>query len=119
MPKRKTVAAKRRRVSFGALAFAGIFVVAYAAIWFPANAAETLLLTAVLGMAVAIFNIRRAEERDFLIAISALLISILTLSLMLGPISMLSMFLTYLAVGFGVAGIITAFYLIIRLGFRE
>lgn len=149
MPKQKTAAKKRSKIHFGTLAFVGIFIVAYAAIWFPANVSEALLLVAVLGMAVAIFNMRgnkvsgmhrilrilappkttflcvpkaslscvgKTEEKNFLIAITALLISIITISVMLGPISMLSVFMTYLAVGFGVAGIITAFYMIIRLG---
>lgn len=107
------------RVSFGTLAFLGIFIVAYAANWLQPYASETLFLAGLLGMAVAIFNIRKNEEKDFLVAITAFLVAVLVLSLILGYISLLSVFLTYLAVGFGVAGMITAFYMIIRLGYNE
>ncbi|TRZ55590.1 hypothetical protein D4Q76_00190 [archaeon] len=63
--------------------------------------------------------IRKNEEKDFTIAITAFLVAVLVLSLVLGYVSLLSAFLTYLAVGFGVAGMITAFYMIIRLGYNE
>ncbi len=121
MAKQKTSkAAKFKiRVSFGTLAFVAIFAVAYAANWLQAYASETLLLSGLLGMAVAIFNIRKNEEKDFLIGSTGFLVAVLVLSLILGYVSLLSVFLSYLAVGFGVAGIITAFYMIIRLGYNE
>ncbi|MFZ3077949.1 MAG: hypothetical protein WA139_05810 [Candidatus Aenigmatarchaeota archaeon] len=117
--KAKIQAKPKIRVSFGTLAFAGIFVVAYAAFWMQSYASETLLLVGLLGMAVAIFNIRKSEEKDFTVAITAFLVAVLVLSFVLGYVSLLSAFLTYLAVGFGVAGMITAFYMIIRLGYNE
>ncbi|TRZ55589.1 hypothetical protein D4Q76_00185 [archaeon] len=54
--KAKIEAKPKTRVSFGTLAFAGIFVVAYAAFWMQSYASETLLLVGLLGMAVAILN---------------------------------------------------------------
>lgn len=106
------------KVSFGMIAFVLLFVVAYAAFWAQTYAAETLLLEGLLGMAVAIFNIRKNEERDFLIGVSGFLIAVLALSFIIGYVSLLSSFMTYLAVGFGVAGIITSLYMIIRLGYE-
>lgn len=114
----RQAAKPKTRVSFGTLAFAGIFAVAYAAFWMQAYANETLLLVGLLGMAVAIFNIRKSEEKNFTVATTAFLVAVLVLSLVLGYVSLLSTFLTYLAVGFGVAGMITAFYMIIRLGYN-
>ncbi len=118
-PKNSKTTKSKMRVSFGTLAFLGIFIVAYAANWMQSYASETLLLAGLLGMVVAIFNIRKNEEKDFLVAITAFLVAVLVLSLILGYISLLSTFLTYLAVGFGVSGMITAFYMIIRLGYNE
>ncbi len=115
----RQAAKPRMRISFGTLAFIGMFVVAYAAFWMQSYAAEMLLLEGVLGMAMAIFNIKKSEEKDFLIGITGFLVAVLVLSSILGYMSILSTFLTYLAVGFGVAGLITALYMIIRLGHDE
>ncbi len=64
-------------------------------------------------------RIRKNEERDFLIGASGFLIAVLALSFFIGYVSLLSAFMTYLAVGFGVAALITALYMIIRLGYDE
>ena len=100
------------------LAFVGIFVVAYAALWFPNFSGETLLIVAVLGAAVGLLNIRKSEEKDYLIAVTALIIGISVLTSVVG-LNAVSTFLAYIAVGFGVSGILTALYVVIRLGSSE
>ncbi len=117
---RKTKKQKVKEQSFtvGTIAFVAIFLLAYAALY-----AETMthtaiiLLLAILGIIVAIFNVTVRQETDFLIAVTALNVILISWYQLLGDLPVMAKtFLTNLAVAFGAAGLVIALALIIQLG---
>ncbi|NOZ81940.1 MAG: hypothetical protein GXO63_02200 [Candidatus Micrarchaeota archaeon] len=109
----------RKRVSFGTLAFVGIFIISYLMVVFEVYDVSAVLIIGILGAAVGIFNITAKEERGFLLAITTLNIIILAWNELLILPLVLERFLSYLVVGFGAAGLIIALAVIIRLGFER
>lgn len=108
--------AKKQKLSLGTIAFLAIFVIAYLMAAYPITDISAILLLAILGAVVGIFNITGKEEMNFLIAITALNVIIVTWISTVSMVVMLKDFLSYLAVGFGVAGLIIALAVVIRLG---
>ncbi len=108
-----------RNPSFGTVAFAAIFVISYLMVTFSVSDAVSILILAILGAAVGIFNITKKEEINFLVAITSLNVIIAVWSLVLDMPSMLQSFLTYLSISFGVAGLMIALAVIIRLGWNR
>jgi hypothetical protein len=103
----------------GTIAFIGIFLLAYAGLYAEASTqAAILLILAILGVTVAIFNIMAQEEIDFLIAVTSLNVILVSWYMLLGLPKMAKMFLTNLAVAFGAAGLVIALAVIIQLGSR-
>ncbi len=101
----------------GTVAFVAIFLLAYIALYLQAGAQTAALLTlAILGIIVAIFNVTMREETNFLIAITALNVILLTWHELLGLPEMAKTFLTNLAVAFGAAGLVIALAVVIQLG---
>jgi len=104
-------------ITVGTIAFVAIFLLAYAGIY-ASQEMQTLvaLLLAILGVIVAIFNITLKEETNFLIAVTALNVILISWYMLLGLPGIAKAFLTNLAVAFGAAGLVIALAVIIQLG---
>ena len=104
-------------ITVGTIAFVAIFLLAYAGIY-ASQEMQTLiaLLLAILGVIVAIFNITLKEETNFLIAVTALNVILISWYTLLGLPGIAKAFLTNLAVAFGAAGLVIALAVIIQLG---
>lgn len=112
MAKQKTRQRTKQKMTWGTIAFAAIFLLAIAGVYYPSTL--TVLLLALAGAIVAITNITIKEEQQFLIAVTALNLVILmwALTLLSGA---LKEFLLNLFVGFSTAGFIVATAAVIRI----
>ncbi len=107
---------KKDGMNWGSAAFALIFVLSAIFVYYPVGDLGALLL-GILGALVAIRNIQRAEELGFLVAVIALMIVSSTIqNLYTG---LLSSFLVNLTLAFGVAGLIVALGLLVKLGWEK
>ena len=122
MPAKRRAVKQRKEqsdVTIGTIAFVAIFLLAYAALYAEASVhTAIILLLAILGIIVAIFNIRLQEEINFLVAVTALNVILVSWHQLLGLPEMAKAFLTNLAVAFGAAGLVIALAVIIQLGSR-
>ncbi len=116
----------RSRLTLGTVGLVGVFLVAYLLTFSDFQGDVSLILVlALAGAAIAIFNIQIKEQQSFLRAITALnviIISWLIASQMweASPaLQALNVFLANLAVGFGVAGFIVAVAEVIQLGAKK
>ena len=99
------------------MAFIGIFLLAYAAIYAGATMQTAIiLLLAIFGVIVAIFNITAQQEINFLISVTALNVILISWHQLLGLPELAKTFLTNLAIAFGAAGLVIALAVIIQLG---
>jgi hypothetical protein len=113
MPKKKKL-----KIGMGTAWFLAILILSALAAYMPADAVTLWLILGIAGAIVAILNIRKNEEKMFLIASGSLILIIfamVTLFYTLIPAE-LANFLLGLAVAFGVAGFIVSLGLIVRLG---
>ncbi len=112
--------AKKSSITLGTIAFILIFLLAYAGLFTASESTHAiiLLLLAILGAVVAIFNITLIEEANFLIALTALNVIFLVWHQVLNLSGMAKLFLLHLTVAFGTAGFIIAFAMIIQLCYR-
>ncbi len=112
--------ANKSNITLGTIAFILIFLLAYAGLFTVSESthAVILLLLAILGAVVAIFNITLIEEANFLIALTALNVIFLVWHQMLKLSPLAKLFLLHLTVAFGTAGFIIAFAMIIQLCYR-
>ena len=111
--------ARKKKQSFnqGTLWFLVILLVsAFAAVYPIDPYYYVYLILAIAGALVAIVNIRIQEERDYLMAIIGLIVTVMGLSLVTVQNQMLFNFLNNLIVGFGVAGFIIAIAMISKVG---
>ncbi|HIQ49953.1 MAG TPA: hypothetical protein EYH56_02030 [Nanoarchaeota archaeon] len=115
--KKTTTTETLSNFTVGTVAFVAIFLLAYAALYTEAPMQTAIiLLLAILGVIVAIFNITTQQEINFLIAVTALNVILISWHQLLGLPEMAKTFLTNLAIAFGAAGLVIALAVIIRLG---
>lgn len=123
MAKKKAVKGKslktreeRSNFTVGTVAFVIIFLLAYASLYVEASMQTAIiLLLAILGVIVAIFNVTIKEEISFLVSVTALNVILISWHQLLGLPEMAKAFLTNLAVAFGAAGLVIALAVIIQL----
>lgn len=116
---------KRFKPGLGTLCFAAIIVISIIAAYFLAEInTVAVLILGIFGALVAITNIQIKESGSFLVAISALLIIIISWFVIIPTITteipkQLIKFLTGIAIGFGIAGFIVALGVIARIGLEK
>ncbi len=118
-PKRSSVSQTQTTFTVGTVAFIAIFLLAYAGLYLePSMQTAVVLLLAIFGVIVAIFNVTAQQEINFLVSVTALNVILISWHQLLGLPEMAKMFLTNLAVAFGAAGLVIALAVIIQLGSR-
>ena len=114
------MAKKKKPFNQGTIWFLVILLVsAFAAVYPIEPAYYTYLILAIAGALVAITNIQIKEERDYLLGIIGLIVTIMGLSLVTIQSPMLFNFLNNLIVGFGVAGFVIAISIISKVGLTK
>ncbi|MFQ6009915.1 MAG: hypothetical protein ACE5J7_02230 [Candidatus Aenigmatarchaeota archaeon] len=120
MKKRKKAARKKAFDihKLGNIALVVIFALAAVSIYVPLDAAATYIVLGVMGAIIAILNIRKAEEQPFLLAVIALMV--LTTVVYAIPIMpyQVGEFLVRISIPFGIAGLIVALGLIIKIAWE-
>lgn len=117
-PSRKSeVSEAQSNFTVGTVAFVAIFFLAYAALYVETTMhTAIILLLAIFGVIVAIFNITAQQEINFLVSVTALNVILVSWHQLLGLPETAKTFLTNLAVAFGAAGLVIALAVIIQLG---
>lgn len=105
------------KINLGTYAFLAILLVA-AISAFIGELYITTLIVAICGAAVALLNITKKEQTNFLISLTALVVIVLAWLIQSGSVQF-NTFLTNLVVGFGVAGFIIALGVIIKIGIER
>ena len=101
--------AKKSKFNQGTIWFLAILVISFAAAIYPIEPAYYVyIILAIAGALVAIVNIQVKEEKDYLLGIIGLIVTVMGIAPVAGMNEMLYKFLINLVVGFGVAGFIIA-----------
>ena len=116
--------AKRRKAAktrsydirkLGNIALVVIFLLAAVSIYVPLDAAATYAVLGVLGAVIAILNIKKAEEQPFLLAVIALMVLATVVFAIPGMPTEIGEFLVRISIPFGIAGLIVALGLIVKI----
>jgi len=113
--------AKKKSFNQGTIWFLAILLVALIAAIMPTiiPAMYVYIILAIAGALVAIVNIKVNEERDYLLGIIGLIITVMGLSSVAAANDILIRFLYNLVVGFGVAGFIIAISMISKVSLTK
>ena len=116
--------AKRRKAAksgvfdmrkIGNLSLLVIFILAAVSVYVEIDASVTYIILGFLGAIVAILNIRKSEEQPFLLATVALMVmTTVVYGLPIMPYQ-IGEFLVRISVSFGIAGLIVALGLIVKI----